>query len=542
MTQVQRSYESLQSSWFAGEPLTEAEEQRRLELASQDPLFTAECAALAKLKQGVEVGEPTALDLALIKRVLSHPVLSPQLPHLRLVRHEESAPLKHARARFGTTRPWPLALAAVAVLAAGVALWLRQTAPEPVATLPKEKPVAAFVASPAPPARAELVFTSGQLGNGVSALPLGGRPLEPGAVIETAAGQACLTIDPGVDICIGAWSRVVLSSLREGHLELEVKRGLALATLTHRAPGQTFSLSSNDVKATAIGTTFGIDARGPSPEVVVLEGTVDVKRGAKAASEFVHGHSRWRLASGVQPAQLAIGRAEEAPLWALLAPRELWRHSEVGILDLRSAASGLSAAIDESHRFALPLSTFLPAGKHQVKVRDAAGAEASYAIEVDAGAHKVLDIGDPSENNAAGLSDPPAKAPSAKTSAVSASSLLESARSELRAGNVSAALDGYAELRRAFPGTAEAWTVLPTMGRLELEQRKAPGRALSFFDTYLSHPGPLRQEALSGKISALKALGRTSEERLAIEQFVNQYPNGLETSALRRRLHVLSAP
>lgn len=539
MKNVERSYEALQSSWFSGESLTDAEEQRRRELASQDPLFAAECAILAELKQRLEVSCPSVEDVALIDRVLSHPDLSPQLPRLRLLRHEVSAPPAPVRARFGNGRAKAWALAAVALLVTcGVAMWLKQLRPpNPWATLPASK---SGVAMATAPARAELVFTSGQHGTGAQALPLGGRPLTQGAVVETAAGQACLTIDPGVDVCLGAWSQVELRSLRVGQLEVEVKRGLVLATLTQRAPGHTFSLSSSGVRATAIGTTFGFDVRGPVPEVVVLEGTVKVNGGA--ASELVHGHSRWRAAPSVRPSQSAIGRAEEATFWALLAPRGLWRHSEVGILELRSTATGLTVAIDGSHRFPLPLSTFLPAGKHELKVRNTLGAEASYALEVDAGEHKTLTVADPLENKTAGVSEARSSAPSIKTSAPSPTSLLERARAELRSGNVGAALNGYAELRRVFPASPEAWTVLPIMGRLELEQRKAPARALAFFDTYLSRPGPLRQEALSGRIRALKVLGRNSEERLAIGQYLTRYPNSLETSALRQRLHTLAAP
>ena len=82
--------------------------------------------------------------------------------------------------------------------------------------------------------------------------------------------------------------------------------------------------------------------------------------------------------------------------------------------------------------------------------------------------------------------------------------------------------------------------MLVTIGKLELDL-KQPARALRSFDAYLAAPGPLAPEALGGKIRALRALGKTSEERRAIETYLARYPDGFESPLLRQRLEVLQA-
>jgi TolA-binding protein len=67
-----------------------------------------------------------------------------------------------------------------------------------------------------------------------------------------------------------------------------------------------------------------------------------------------------------------------------------------------------------------------------------------------------------------------------------------------------------------------------------LEQGQASG-ALSQFDRYLARrsQGPLAQEALFGKASALSRLGRLEEERRTWETLLARFP----TSIYRDRAH-----
>jgi tetratricopeptide (TPR) repeat protein len=113
--------------------------------------------------------------------------------------------------------------------------------------------------------------------------------------------------------------------------------------------------------------------------------------------------------------------------------------------------------------------------------------------------------------------------------------LLEAARSEVGHGNRRAALGLYERLRSFYPTSPEAHTVLPTIGRLYLDLGDA-NRALRNFDAYLSNPGALAPEALSGKIRALRGLGQHSAEREAIQRYLARYPRGLEAPRFEKRL------
>jgi hypothetical protein len=123
--------------------------------------------------------------------------------------------------------------------------------------------------------------------------------------------------------------------------------------------------------------------------------------------------------------------------------------------------------------------------------------------------------------------------------APSAGSLLGLARKRLSEDNPRAALAVYLELRRTFPSSPEASTVLVTLGKLELDLG-APERALAAFDAYAMRGGPLGPEALSGRVRALRALGRTSEERRAIEEYLTRHPTGFEAPAMKKRLSTLA--
>ncbi len=145
------------------------------------------------------------------------------------------------------------------------------------------------------------------------------------------------------------------------------------------------------------------------------------------------------------------------------------------------------------------------------------------------------------EKTTASSPPPPVSAAKREPSPPSAAELLENARRELERGNARAAHASYERLRASYPASPEARTVLVTMGKLELDLGR-PERALASFDAYLAAGGALALEAQSGKIRALRALGRAGGEKRAIEEYLARFPNGFEAPALTRRLAALSAP
>jgi tetratricopeptide (TPR) repeat protein len=106
-------------------------------------------------------------------------------------------------------------------------------------------------------------------------------------------------------------------------------------------------------------------------------------------------------------------------------------------------------------------------------------------------------------------------------------------------GQFQRAADVYRKLYETSPGSAAGGTALVSLGELSLAPLNDPRAALAAFDAYLSIGGALSQEAAFGRIRALRALGRTADERTAIERFVARYPKVPQSRILRERLQTL---
>ena len=113
-------------------------------------------------------------------------------------------------------------------------------------------------------------------------------------------------------------------------------------------------------------------------------------------------------------------------------------------------------------------------------------------------------------------------------------SLLAAAQRELAAGDQKAARRRYRELVDQFPTSAAGLTARVSLGRMLTAAGDLRG-ALDEFDTYINQASgqrPLIQEAHYGRIRCLRALGRTSEAREAIDDFTQRYPGSLHRHKL----------
>jgi hypothetical protein len=184
--------------------------------------------------------------------------------------------------------------------------------------------------------------------------------------------------------------------------------------------------------------------------------------------------------------------------------------------------------IDDQGPFWLPLRSFAPAGSHRIALWKDDRRQGDVEFRLIAGEHQRVV-----------LPEAAARRESASRS-IDPEGFLEDARRALEHGHTEAALAAYRRLRQALPASAEAFTVLVTMGNLEFDKLGSPAAALADFDAYLRHDGgTLRPEAMAGKIHALRALGRPDEERIAIREYLLLFPDGFETSAFRQRLSSL---
>ena len=326
-------------------------------------------------------------------------------------------------------------------------------------------------------AHTELLLSAGEVLVDGRAARVDRRALVAGQVLATGEGRACLTIAPTIDVCLAEHSKIRLESLAASSIRIRVETGLALASLSRRNPGSSFALLAGDLSATARGTTFAARHERGQAEIMVVEGRVEVARGG-ASSEQVGAHSRVLIRSGENVFERSkLGQAEEGRLLGLRAMQGIGLPTAFGVLELDSKA---------------PLSRPLPVAS-------------SGSVEKP-----------------------------------SPAALLEAARAEVARGNGRAALALYERLRALYPASAEGRTVLPTIGKLQLDLGDSE-RALRTFDTYLRSPGMLAPEALSGRIRALRALRQHPAEREAIQQYLARYPKGLERPLFEKRLTELNS-
>ncbi|OJY16022.1 MAG: hypothetical protein BGO98_25590 [Myxococcales bacterium 68-20] len=114
----------------------------------------------------------------------------------------------------------------------------------------------------------------------------------------------------------------------------------------------------------------------------------------------------------------------------------------------------------------------------------------------------------------------------------------------LREANLLRARGQWAEAATTYrkvidlgPDSAEAYPADVALGNLELQQNR-PLPALARYEHALAkHPsGALSEEARWGKARALRAAGRTAEERAALEDFRKHHPDSPLASVAAQRL------
>ncbi len=116
--------------------------------------------------------------------------------------------------------------------------------------------------------------------------------------------------------------------------------------------------------------------------------------------------------------------------------------------------------------------------------------------------------------------------------------LLERAAQARRNGRIRSATRLYRQLLRRFPSAPEGAVARVSLGRLLLDQSHQPRQALRAFDGYLSRHrgGALEKEALIGRATALRRIGRTQDELRTWSTLVARYPSTLYAKRARSRM------
>jgi TolA-binding protein len=128
----------------------------------------------------------------------------------------------------------------------------------------------------------------------------------------------------------------------------------------------------------------------------------------------------------------------------------------------------------------------------------------------------------------------PKSAPDAPD-ALGAKALFGEANRKRLAGDTAGAIALYKLLAERHPGSAEADLAELSLGKLMLATGNA-SEALLHFRLAQTSGGALGSEALWGEVQALKTLGRSSDERAALERLLAEHPDGAYAKAARKRL------
>jgi hypothetical protein len=552
MSDANSGYErwtTLMDRQAAGEQLTASDMAFCERFASEHPRCADELAVYAELA-----------DLDVTPNDASRALVDAALKRM------EAEEAKRAFAELGDLRkrrvPTLAIGSAVAALAAIFVLYAHRA--------PKREDADLRAAQNLPLSRVELVYASGDVSVSGQPATVGRTLLAQGSVIETKDGSACLVIDPEINVCLAAQSRLRLSQISGGARRLDLLLGRASTRLATQPEGMSLSIVADGIASTAVGTAFSVERGAQAGAVVttVLNGKVRV--GRQGDTRIVAAHERAVMLSE-RTDLTSVSRIEEAPSWALLGPTILWHDPVSATLDVHGEPAQAQASLDDQPIGVAPLSSLIPVGSHHLVVRDGERVLVEREFHVTAGETvEVSYVPAPSavpaalaivtkaeerapklearsaEQNAkllgaAELVPPMPEDPRLAPGPQSAAQWLTQARKQMREGRFADAAASYLAIMQAFPNSETAHTVLVSLGQLQLVQLKDPQQAVASLDAYLEHGGALAEEARVARIHALAQLRRVGDEASAIDDFLAKHPHSLDVPELRARLASLRA-
>ncbi len=330
----------------------------------------------------------------------------------------------------------------------------------------------------------------------------GSRATE-GQILTTNAKPTFYTSRSAVEIGLDVRSSLKIESLHREAIEFNLYRG---RVAFHLVPDEKVELTviTPLAKILVTGTVFMVEVTDSDVSVGVLRGSVEVR--PKTIS------SDSRPVTQGEKITISNGEVQRLDLQACNEIRALL-HMKI------ETEPSLSIIVEE------PEPGDTPADGLDAKET---GEDPPPAIPETTGAAK---NGGTPTTSASGLHRP--VAPSG-----SPGEYILEARECRKIGNWAGAARAYGKILTEYPTSPEAITVLLPLAEVELEHLGNPTRALVHFSEYKRRrpAGPLAQEALFGKCTALRALGREDEEIRALGEFLKKYPDSIRYSRVNQRL------
>lgn len=531
MTESSQDWPELSQRRLAGETLSPAEHARLEYARHYDPRCAAELRLLDELATFVDrpVAGPSPAAVAIARAALA-----------RVEGGHAPAPRATATGRAR----WWIASGVVLAVAASVLLvfswlgsWLGRSP-----SVDEEPFVAQLTLA------AGDVYVAGHPADGAD------PTIPPEATVTVQQGVACIELSTGVDVCLDDHSSITVGSRVQGHTNIEVVHGHAVARLDPQPEGHTFSLGSGGIRATAVGTVFSLDVSEDHRTVTaaVLQGVVEVTGADESVRLGAHEAARIEESRLERTPLANDDQAHDLQILAALAPVPRGPRGQVAIL---VTPPGAEVLIDGRPRGRSPLVATLSAGTHRLEIADGeqGGVRVSEAIQVepDTRLERRFDLGTSPEATSSAVEDsassksggpPEPAAPSMgsrarSTSVASAEQMLADAHEHRRASQWRAAARAYRRLIKAHPRSASAHNALVSLGDLLLDRLGDPAGAARSYSRYLRNGGgTLAREARYGLVRAKRASSDRRGERKAIEAYLRHHPQTSRANALRERL------
>jgi len=541
MSNMSNKCKEIHQIWIeeaTGRPLTDGERWKVTRHLEECPACSLEARALELGRIDGNAGPAPALDDLAERRYVDD-----------VLDRAEASPVLDPTATQGRRIPalaWGAAAALVAAVV-GVAFYSSHggDAAESARSGVASEPAAVAL-------EGRVLLTAGDAAAGGS--PLGrGDVLREGSQLRVGDGKAVIAPAQGVSVLLEAWTSAAVTRSSSAGVELRLNSGQLVAEVDPARDGPELAIATRAGRVVVTGTAFAVSVSEQRVEVRVYRGSVRVEERAGGQGRTVRvGETAVLGTDGTS--RLAGSEQDEArPVLKLL---DLLAGREAADVRIQSLPSGAVVTLDDVILGVTPLEAAVRPGHRSLELSHAGfePVRELLALKPGSGAERVFELGPavvapPIEDEpkvaevVRGSTGSAAKRTGDEATGVGPAELLARAQSARAARDWTTAARTYQTLVQSHPRSAEARTSLVSLGSIQLEHLRRPGKALGSFEAYLARTrkGTLAQEAAFGRAGALRALGRTAREADALRAFLRDFPSAIQANRARQRLSELEA-